>query len=169
MRPAAAALAFVASCHATEHRPPEWDPPPRALVSAGCLELTAAVMVDGVGKVPGIPVRISFHSTCKESVLLDLRRVRVLARLDAGEWTALVPYDPERAMRTGLLAAGDGGDEPIEYQAPAGALAAWNTVCINLDAVRPDADPVAGAVVCFDRTGRILAIDGPDSADGGAP
>jgi hypothetical protein len=135
MRPPAAALALLAACHAPDYHPPPWDPPRRAAVSTGCLELTAGLMTDGLGKVPGIPVRISFHSACKEPVLLDVRRVRVLARLAAGSdggdpqtpggWVALSPYDPDEVMHSGLLAPDDVGDEPIEYQGPGGALLGW--------------------------------------------
>jgi len=167
MRALTAALAVLAGCNALEYRPPAWDPPPRATVSSGCVELTAAVMVDGVGKVPGIPLRISFHSTCKEPAPLDLGRVRVLARLASGAWVALGAYDPEKSMHSGLLAPDDVGDEPIEYQQASSALAGWEAVCVNFDAVRPDQPMVAGAVVCFDRRGTILDIEGP--GDGGAP
>ena len=142
------------------------DPPASAVASTGCLELSAAVMVDGLGKVPGIPLRISFHSTCKESAPVDLQRVRVLARLGTGAWIALIPYDPERDMHPGLLAPDDVGVEAIEYQAPSGALAGWTAVCANFDAVRAGA-PVTGAVLCFDPRGRAVAIEGSD--DGGAP
>ncbi len=166
MRPLAAALTLLAGCSSLEYHPPRWDKPRDALVSTGCLELSAGVMVDGLGKVPGIPLFISFHSTCKEPAPLDLRRVRVLARLDAGPWIPLVPYDPEHAMHPGLLAPDDASDEAIEYQAPSGALGAWSAVCVNFDVVRPEA-PVSGAVLCFDPKGAALAID--DSADGGAP
>ncbi len=169
MRLATVAFALLAGCHAPEYRPPEWDPPPRAVVSTGCLELTAALMASGLGKVPGIPLTISFHSHCKEPALLDLRRVRVLARDEAGAWLALVPYDPSGEMRTGLLAPGDGGYEPIEYDAPpaGSALPSWDAVCANFDLVRPDVPPVSGAVLCFDREGRLLAVDGPPAARGG--
>jgi hypothetical protein len=173
MRLVAAALAVLAGCHAPVYRAPSWDPTPRAVVSVGCLELTASLLADGLGKVPGIPLRLSFHSGCKEASRLDLGRVRVSARLSTRGWVALVPYDPHRIIRAGRLAPGDSADEPIEYDAPEGSLTAWSAACVDFGAVRPDVAPVSGAVICFDRGGHIVDPDAPEdlssSADGGGP
>jgi hypothetical protein len=166
----AAALALVAGCHAPVYRPEHWAPGPDVRASVGCLDVDARVMADGVGKVPGIPLWISFHNACKEAVLVDLRLVRVTGHLGDAGWETLAVYDPDHAMRTGLLAPGDVGEELLEYDPPGAWDGAFSTVCVDFGRVRPDRDVRGGGrtVVCVDRPGRAVPPDAPEPAPDGA-
>jgi hypothetical protein len=158
----ASTLALMAGCHIPDYAPPAWDPPPRAVATVGCVEFVPRLNVDGLGKVPGVPFAISFHSTCKENVALDLAHIRVRARARDGTWIDLAPYDPRREIRRAQLAPDDSGTEPIEFDPPSGSLTGWTLACVDFSAVLAAATPRTVPPICLDPSAKLDEVTSPD-------
>ena len=82
-------------------------------VTVGCLDISIDRRADFKENVAVIDY--SFGNRCDEPVVIDLGRVPVVGRTEAGEELTLTPYDPNFEIRPLKLDARQAGGEALAY------------------------------------------------------
>lgn len=85
-----------------------------AVAEVGCLDLAAEVTTDVVAAWPVVDLR--FGNRCARPVPVDLGAIAAFGRTAAGTTVRLVPFDPERALRSLPLEARTQGGERLQYR-----------------------------------------------------
>jgi hypothetical protein len=105
-----------------------------ARTTLGCIDLAVSRARDSEA---GALIDYFVGNRCAQQVMVDLSRVRVVGRTDAGDDVALTAYDPRAELAPKLLNALWSGRARIEYRGaePVGS------VCVDVGGVEREPSP----------------------------